>query len=70
MLIRDKWVPVTTAWCVLRLRMEERPPIWRVAANIINKQAAEDNRQGVVLQIGGKNIPCYEMFTQNYSDLD
>jgi hypothetical protein len=21
----DKWVPVTTAWRVLRLRMEERP---------------------------------------------
>ena len=35
---RDKWVPVTTAWPVLRLRMEERPPIWRVAANILNKQ--------------------------------
>ena len=27
------WVPVNTAWCVLRLRMEERPPMWRVAAN-------------------------------------
>ena len=24
---RVKWVPVTTAWRVLRLRMEERPPI-------------------------------------------
>src|SRR5215813_10749084 len=36
---RDKWVPVTTAWRVLRLRMEERPPIWRVAANILNKQS-------------------------------
>jgi hypothetical protein len=23
---RYKWVPVTTAWRVLRLRMEERPP--------------------------------------------
>ena len=33
------WVPVTTAWFVLRLRMEERPPIWRVAANILNKQS-------------------------------
>jgi hypothetical protein len=32
------WVPVTTAWHVLRLRMEERPPIWRVAANKLNKQ--------------------------------
>jgi hypothetical protein len=34
----DKWVPVTTAWRVLRLLMEERPPEWRVAANILNKQ--------------------------------
>jgi hypothetical protein len=37
--VRDKRVPVTTAWCVLRLRMEERPPVWRVAANILNKQS-------------------------------
>ena len=36
---RGKWVPVTTAWRVLRLRMEERPPIWRVAANKLNKQS-------------------------------
>jgi hypothetical protein len=36
---RDKRVPVTTEWRVLRLRMEERPPIWRVAANILNKQS-------------------------------
>ena len=34
----DKWVPVTTVWRVLRLRMEEPPPIWRGAANILNKQ--------------------------------
>jgi hypothetical protein len=27
-------VPVTTAWRVLRLQMEERPPIWRVAVNV------------------------------------
>jgi hypothetical protein len=34
------WVfwSVTTAWRVLRLRMEERPPIWRVAVNKFNKQ--------------------------------
>jgi hypothetical protein len=32
------WVPVTTTWRVLRLRMEERPPIWRVAVNKLNKQ--------------------------------
>jgi hypothetical protein len=36
---RDKWVPVTTAWSVLSLRMEERPPIWKVAANILNIQS-------------------------------
>jgi hypothetical protein len=27
-------VSFTTAWRVLRLRMEERPPIWRVAVNV------------------------------------
>jgi hypothetical protein len=31
---QGKWVPVTTAWRVLRLRMEEPRPVWRVAANI------------------------------------
>jgi hypothetical protein len=36
---RDNWVPVTTAWHDLRLRMEERPAVWRVAANILNKQS-------------------------------
>ena len=35
----DKWVPVTTAWYILRLRMEERPPIWKVAVNILNMQS-------------------------------
>jgi len=28
---------VTTAWRVLRLWVEERSPLWRVAANIWNK---------------------------------
>jgi hypothetical protein len=32
------WVPVTTAWRVLRLRMEERSPVWRLAVNKLNKQ--------------------------------
>jgi hypothetical protein len=27
LLSHDKWVPVTTAWRVLRLWMEERPPV-------------------------------------------
>jgi len=30
-------VPVTTPWRVLRLRMQELPPIWRLAANILTK---------------------------------
>ena len=30
----DMWAPVTMAWCILRLRIQERPPLWRVAANI------------------------------------
>jgi len=38
-IIRDKWVHVATAWRVLRLGMEKRPPIWRVVANILNKQS-------------------------------
>jgi hypothetical protein len=40
----DEWVPVTTEWRVLRLRMEERPPIWKVAANILNKQSRTANK--------------------------
>ena len=27
-LISDKWVPVTTEWRVVGLRVEERPPRW------------------------------------------
>ena len=34
----DKWVPVTTARRFLRLSIEERPPMWMVATNILNKQ--------------------------------
>jgi len=36
---RHKRVRVTTAWLVLRLRMEERPLIWRVDANILKKHS-------------------------------
>ena len=35
------YLPVTTAWRVLR---EVRPPIWRVAANIRNKQSRTDDK--------------------------
>jgi hypothetical protein len=33
---------VTKAWCVFGLQMEEWPPIWRVAANILNRQLTRD----------------------------
>jgi len=35
---REKRVPVTKAWCFDSLRLEERHPVCRVAANILNKQ--------------------------------
>jgi hypothetical protein len=41
---QDKWAPVRTAWCVLMLWMEERPPTWRIAANILNKQSRTANK--------------------------
>ena len=34
-----EWISVTAAWRVLRLRIEELSPIWRVDANILNKQS-------------------------------
>jgi hypothetical protein len=34
-----KWVPATTEWRVLRMRMEQQLPAWRVAVNILNKQS-------------------------------
>ena len=43
---RVKWVPVATAWHVLRLRMEERTAIWRVAANILISSRGEPARDG------------------------
>jgi hypothetical protein len=45
---RDKWVPVTTAWRVLRLWMEERPADMEGSCEHI-EQADVDSRQGVVL---------------------
>jgi hypothetical protein len=37
LIFRNKWVPVTTECCVLKFRMQKHPPIWRVAAKILNK---------------------------------
>jgi hypothetical protein len=47
--MHDKSVPVTTAWRVLGLRMEERPPDMEGSC----EYAVTDSRQGVVLQLGG-----------------
>jgi hypothetical protein len=67
----DKWVPVTTAWHVLRLRMEERPPIWRVAANILNKQLrTADNGWSSSLGVGrgaNNSSPLKRIFVMKYS---
>ena len=67
----DKWVPVTRAWHILRLQMEEQPPIWRVAANILNKQSRTANKgrssawglSEVLTTLHHRNWPCYEMDT-------
>ena len=39
-----KWVSITTAWRILRLPMEERNLIWRVATNILNMQSQKANK--------------------------
>jgi hypothetical protein len=71
-------VPVITAWRVLRLRMEERPPIWMVAANILNNPSRTEEKGwssrwrdlGEVLTTPRrKNVSSYERFTRA-SDLD
>jgi len=57
--------------------MEERPQIWRVAANILNKQSRTAERGGSPARGLGEvrithrlNVSCYEMFTQKASNLD
>ena len=59
--------------------MEEQPAIWRVAANILNRQWQTADKVcgppawglGEVLTTHHrKNVSCYEMFTQKASDLD
>jgi hypothetical protein len=45
-------VPVPTAWRVLGLRMEERPPAMEVSCEYI-EWAVADKRQGAILQLGG-----------------
>ena len=56
--------PVTTAWRVRRLRMEEWRPIWRVAANILNKQSRTEDEgcsSGLGVRRGAKNSSPYKL---------
>jgi hypothetical protein len=41
----DMWVPVTKAYRVLRLRMEEQTPIWKVDASVWNKQLRTTDKE-------------------------
>ena len=68
-----QWAPVTTAWRVLKLRVKEPPPIWRVTANGLNKQSrTADKVWSSGLGFGRcpnnslpqkKKLPVYETFT-------
>ena len=57
--------------------MEKRPPIRRVAANILNKQFQTADKGLSKLGVGEmlttphrNNVLCYEPFTKKASDLD
>jgi len=57
--------------------MEEWPPIWRVAANILNKGRGQRTKGGPpawglgeVLTTYRKNVSCYKIFTRKASYLD
>jgi hypothetical protein len=43
----DMWVSVTETCPVLRLRIEELPPIWRLVTNILNKQPRAADKFGL-----------------------
>jgi len=68
----DKRVPVTTEWLVLTLRMEERPPLWRVAANMLKKSRGQSTRGDHPTRFLGemlttphsKKLLCYKTFLE------
>ena len=72
-ILRDKWVPVTTAWRFLRLRMEGLPPIWKITANVLYRRSShgQPKKNGLPSWVLGqmltnprrKNWPCYETNT-------
>jgi len=59
--------PVTVAWHILKLRMEERPPVWRAAANILTKQTRQIppawGFSKVLTTPHRKDWPCYKTDT-------
>ena len=74
-LTSDKWAPVTTAWCILRLQMEDQPPIW---SKYIEQKVMDSWQWGSPVWGLGKvlttphrnNTSCYEMFTLKTLDLN
>ena len=52
-----KWVPITTAFGVVSLRIEEWPPDVEGSGEYI-EQSVVHSRQGVVLQLGGFTARC------------
>jgi hypothetical protein len=59
---------VTTTWRMLKLRMEERPPTWRVASNIMNKPSRTAEKgwssslglEKVLTNLHRKKWSCYK----------
>ena len=64
----DTWAPVTMAWRVLRLRIDEDLQIWRPGANTLNKEPQTADKGwsstlglGEVLTTSNrKSLRCYE----------
>jgi hypothetical protein len=40
----EKWVPITKAWCILRVWTEEQPVIQKVTASVLNEQSQKTTR--------------------------
>ena len=71
-MLHGKWVCVYMAWRVLTLRMEEQPPVWRVAVNIMNNPSQTSESGGppawglseLITTPHCKNMSWYEFFTE------
>jgi hypothetical protein len=57
-------VPVITTWRFLSVRMEERPPIWEVAENSLNKHSRKANKEqssSLVVGRSANNSPPWKL---------